>query len=300
MFKIHKGLDIPISHSPDQTLSETNAKAVTQVALIGSDYHDIKPSMQVKAGDQVALGQSLFIDKKNPEVQFTAPAGGEVVAINRGAKRILQSVVIKVATNETKKDFGKLSADEALKLSADDLQAYLAKTGLWTAFRTRPYGKIPLIDSAPHAIFVTAIDTNPLALSVHSVIHRHKDAFILGVQLLTKLTKGKVFVCHHADHTPPSLSDDSKYKQVEYHGFSGKHPAGLVGTHIHMLSPVSRSKTLWHLQAQDVIAIAETLLSGHLFTTRYLSLAGPLAKNPRILITPVSYTHLTLPTIYSV
>ena len=284
MFKIHKGLDVPISNSPDQALSEKNTKSITEVALIGSDYHGIKPSMQATVGDQVKLGQPLFVDKQNPEVNFTAPAGGEVVAINRGAKRVLESIVIKLAANEEKKDFGKFSADEALQLSADDLRAYLLESGLWTAFRTRPYSKIPLADSSPKAIFVTAIDTNPLALNISSVIHKHQAVFVLGIKLLTKLTQGKIFVCHHADDPLPSPGEDkSAYKRVEYRGFSGKHPAGLAGTHIHSLSPASRNKTVWHLHAQDLIAIAETLLSGHLFTQRYLSIAGPLAKNPRIL-----------------
>lgn len=287
MFKIHKGLDIPISNSPDQILSEKNLKVVTQVALLGSDYHGMKPSMQVKVGDQVKLGQSLFIDKNNPKVNFTAPAGGEVVAINRGAKRVLESVVIAIAANEEKKDFEKLSVDASLALSRDDFKAYLAETGLWTAFRTRPYSKIPLIDTAPDAIFVTAIDTQPLSLDVSSVIHRHKEAFLLGLKLLTKLTQGKVFVCHDAKDNLSEISEHAQYKQIEYHGFSGKHPAGLVGTHIHLLNPASRDRVVWHLHAEDVIAIAETLLSGNLFTQRYISIAGPLAKKPRVLISRI-------------
>lgn len=288
MFTINKGLDIPISGAPDQTFSENQIKTVRRVGLVGSDYHGMKPTMKVKPGDQVKSGTVLFCDKKNPGIKYTAPAGGKVLAIHRGAKRVFQSIVIEIAENEEQQDFGALTADQALDLSPEALKTYLADTGLWTAFRTRPYSKVPDPDSLADAIFVTAMDTNPLALHISPILQQYKTSFNLGIRLLTRLTTGKVFVCHHANETIPIVDiHNNPEDKITYHGFSGKHPAGLPGTHIHMLYPVSRNRTVWYLDAQDVIAIAETILSGRLFVKRYISLSGPLVKQPRMVATRI-------------
>ena len=62
MIKVRRGLDLPISGSPEQKIFD--GPAIGQVALIGSDYHGLKPTMAVKEGDRVKLGQLLFTDKK--------------------------------------------------------------------------------------------------------------------------------------------------------------------------------------------------------------------------------------------
>lgn len=276
MIEIKTGLDLPIKGSPKQEIGEGNA--VTRVAVIGSDYPGMKPTMLVKEGDQVKLGQPLFADKKNEGVQFTAPGSGKVIEINRGERRVFQSVVIELDGKDTAVTF-KSHADLSA-LTRDAVVEELVESGLWSAIRRRPYEKIPAINAVPHSIFVNAMDTNPLAGDQALAIARQPEAFVDGISVISKLTEGTVFVCRD-----PKASFDAGSAQVET--FSGKHPAGLVGTHIHHLDPVGEGKEVWHLSAQDVIAIGRLFKEGVLSTERVISLAGPSVKAPRLVVTRV-------------
>jgi Na+-transporting NADH:ubiquinone oxidoreductase subunit A len=276
MIEIKTGLDLPIKGSPRQEIGEGNA--VKRVAVIGSDYPGVKPTMLVNEGDQVKLGQPLFADKKNEGVQFTAPGSGKVIKINRGDRRVFQSIVIELDGKDTAVEFkshGDLSA-----LTREVVVEALLKSGLWTAFRRRPYEKVPAINAIPHSIFVNAMDTNPLAGDQAVVIARQPGAFVDGISVISKLTEGEVFVCRD-----PKASFDAGSAQVE--AFAGKHPAGLVGTHIHHLDPVGEGKEVWHVSAQDVIAFGRLFKEGILSTERVVSLAGPSVKVPRLVITRV-------------
>jgi Na+-transporting NADH:ubiquinone oxidoreductase subunit A len=234
--------------------------------------------MLVKEGDQVKLGQPLFADKKNEGVQFTAPGSGKVIEINRGERRVFQSVVIELDGKETAVKFE--SHTDLAALTRDAVVEELVESGLWTAIRRRPYEKVPAINAVPHSIFVNAMDTNPLAGDQALAIARQPEAFVDGISVISKLTEGTVFVCRD-----PNATFDVGSAQVET--FSGKHPAGLVGTHIHHLDPVGEGKEVWHVSAQDVIAIGRLLKEGVLSTERVVSLAGPSVKSPRLLVTRV-------------
>lgn len=275
---IKKGLDIPITGEPEQVIDA--ARPVTSVALVGRDYIGLKPSMLVSEGDHVKLGQPLFADKKIPGVTHTAPGTGTVTAINRGARRALQSVVIQLEGDE-EETFNAYSPAELGQLSREAVQENLLASGLWTALRTRPYSKVPLPDSAPHAIFVTAMDTRPLAVRPDVVINAYPEDFINGLHILARLTEGSVYICKAPDSTIPTV-DSAPFKTVS---FAGPHPAGLPGTHIHFLDPVSVTKTAWHLNYQEVIAIGKFFTTGHLWTERIIALAGPPVLKPRLLRT---------------
>ncbi len=160
MIQIKKGLDLPISGAP-KTLIEVGPP-VSPVALGGGDYQDMKPTLLVSEGEQVILGQPLFSDKKNPKILYTSPASGKVVAINRGERRVFLSLVIKLSGSE-EKTFPTTAAARLEQLSPEEVEQQLINSGLWTSFRTRPYSKIPTPGTRPAALFVTAIDTNPLA-----------------------------------------------------------------------------------------------------------------------------------------
>lgn len=278
MIKIHRGLDLPITGQPKPVVEL--APQVRQVAIVGDDYHGMKPTMAIKEGDRVSCGQIIFSDKKTEGVHYTAPASGTVSAINRGARRVLQSVVIDVDGDDAI-DFGKHDGQQLSNIDRETLVDTLVNSGLWTAFRTRPYSKVPEPKSAPSSIFVTAMDTNPLAVDPIIVIKEHEQAFKEGISALTQLTDGKVFVCHAAG----ASVDVPSLPQVSTEPFSGAHPAGNAGTHIHFLDPVSANKTVWTINYQDVIAIAKLLTTGQLWTERVVSLGGPNVKNPRLLRT---------------
>lgn len=278
MIKITKGLDLPIAGLPDgQRIDDV---AVTRVAVKGEEYIGLRPSMAVKEGDRVAKGQLLFEDKKIPGVRFTAPASGIVTAIHRGERRVLQSVVIDIEGDDAV-TFNAYAPDELATLPRETVTEQLIESGLWTAMRTRPFSKTPAPGTEPAAIFVTAMDTNPLAADPQPIILAQRDAFNAGLTVLTRLTDGRVHVCQGSG----GKLGGHPQGQVTFNQFAGPHPAGLVGTHIHFLEPVSLNKQVWHLNYQDVIAYGKLFLDGVLWTERIIALGGPQVKQPRLLRT---------------
>ncbi|WP_120995689.1 Na(+)-translocating NADH-quinone reductase subunit A [Stutzerimonas urumqiensis] len=276
MIKIRRGLDLPIAGAPTQRIE--SGRPVRSVAVIGFDYPGMKPTMSVQVGDRVKLGQVLFSDKKNPGVDFTAPGAGLVSAIHRGEKRVLQSVVIDLEGDE-EVTFAQYGAADLDGLGDALARENLVRSGLWTAFRTRPFSKVPAIDAVPSSIFVTAIDTHPLAADPAVVIGERAAEFEAGLKVLTNLAN--VFLCK-ADGV--SLPGEGIAK-VATESFAGPHPAGLAGTHIHYLDPVSAVKSVWSLGYQDVIAIGALFTTGRLSVERVVSLAGPVVETPRLVRT---------------
>ncbi len=277
-FLIKKGLTLPIAGEPVQFIDSANT--VKTVAVLGNEYVGMKPTMLVEEGQHVKLGQTLFTDKKNPDVHFTAPGAGKITKINRGAKRVLQSVIIELDGHD-EIIFESYQPEQLANLSRDDIKKNLLNSGLWTALRTRPYSKSPIPDTTPHSIFVTAIDTNPLAPDPAVIINEYATDYAHGLTVLSKLTDGKVFVCQ-TQQQPTMINDAAN---IETHSFSGPHPAGLASTHIHHLAPVNANKTVWQINYQDVIAIGKLFTTGHLWVERIISLAGPLVNKPRLLKT---------------
>ena len=278
MIKITKGLDLPIAGLPDR--QRIDDVTVNRVAVKGEEYVGLRPSMAVKEGDRVVKGQLLFEDKKIPGVRFTAPASGTVSAIHRGERRVLESVVIDI-DGDASLNFTAYSADDLATLPREVVAAQLIESGMWTAMRTRPFSKTPAPGTAPAAIFVTAMDTNPLAADPQPIILAQREAFNAGLTVLTRLTDGKVHVCQSSG----GKLGGHPQGQVTFNQFTGPHPAGLVGTHIHFLEPVSLNKQVWHLNYQDVIAYGKLFLEGVLWTERIIALGGPQVKQPRLLRT---------------
>jgi len=278
MIKIRRGLDLPVSGSPEQVIHD--GPTVKSVAVVGPDYVGMKPTMEVKEGDRVKLGQLLFTDKKTEGVRYTAPAAGVVTAINRGERRVLQSVVIDVEGDE-EETFAAYSNDELSHLDRAAVVENLVNSGLWTSLRTRPYSKVPSPSAtSPSSIFVTAMDTNPLSADPALVIAERADDFENGLTVISRLTDGAVHLCTSSD-SPISGSAAG----VQVHSFTGPHPAGLAGTHIHFIDPVSDHKTVWTVGYQDVLAIGALFTTGHIDTRRVISLAGPQVARPRLVRT---------------
>ena len=276
--RIVRGLDIPLSGEPEQRIDDK--LSVASVALLGDDYPDLRPSMRVGEGDRVKTGQALFADRRRENVIFTSPGCGIVEAIHRGPRRALGAVTIKLDGNE-QETFPSWPAAQLSALRRDQVVDSLLASGLWTAFRTRPYGKVADPLTSPASLFITAMDSNPLAPRAEIVIEAYSQAFIDGLTALANLTEGSVFLCHAPYATlPQSLPD-----RIETVEFSGPHPAGLPGTHIHFLDPVGPAKTVWHANYQDVIAVGKQLTSGRLWSERIVALGGPMVREPRLIRT---------------
>lgn len=278
--QINRGLDIPLAGDPEQSVHP--ARPVTEVALCGPDYAGLKPRLQVQKGDKVGPLQPLFIDKRDPAVQFCAPGRGTVVAINRGARRVLQSVVVELEDSPAEESvFEGMSQEQVYRSLREEIVERLLKSGLWTAFRTRPFSQVPNSASAPQAIFVTAIDTRPLAADPRVAIRAEAEAFSDGLHVLSRLTRGTVNLCTAPDWDIP-VSDVDGLHVVE---FSGPHPAGLPGTHIHYLHPASLERVVWHIGYQDVIAIGKLFSAGVISFQRIIALSGASVERPRLVTT---------------
>lgn len=287
LHQIRKGLDLPIAGDPEPVISP--GAVVRSVAIVAEDYPNMRPSMQVEVGDAVRRGQVLFTDKKTPDVRYTAPAAGTVTAVNRGDKRRLESVVIALADGERLdapsddcfRAFKHYSEKAVGEWTDGAIRALLIESGLWTALRSRPFGKVPAVDETAKAVFVTAMDTNPLAADPGVVLKDRAEDFRRGLQLVSRLTEGPTFVCKAPGAAIPVVEGE----RINVEEFGGPHPAGLPGTHIHRLAPVSRGKAAWWLNYQDVIAIGRLFATGRLDVERVVALCGPCALKPRLLRT---------------
>ena len=285
--QVRRGLRLPIAGAPDRSIEDANP--ARRVALLAEDYVGLRPSMHVSVGDAVSRGQLLFEDKTLPGVRCTAPAAGTVRAINRGARRALQSVVIEPSRAEREGRepeavrFDAWSGRDPSGLTDREVRKLLLESGQWTALRARPYGRVADPATTPHSVFVTAIDTNPLAPEVAAILEGQEGAFERGLAALARLTPGPVYVCTGPDqrvHPPASARN-----QVQHEVFEGIHPAGTVGLHIHTLDPVGRGKVVWHIGLQDVIATGRLFETGVLDISRVVALGGPPVQRPRLLRT---------------
>ncbi|MBO9433159.1 Na(+)-translocating NADH-quinone reductase subunit A [Ruegeria sp. R13_0] len=275
-FKLKKGLELPIEGAPDQTIQP--GPEFSQVAALGGDYLGLKPRMLVQEGDEVQRGTPLFCHKDVPEAMMVAPMTGKVIQINRGARRVLQSVVIEISDpNDAGVDFSGVGNGD----TAEGVAEKLCAAGLWTAFRTRPYSKMPTPETKPAAIFVTAMDSEPLAADAAVIIADAGEAFAAGLAAVAKLSDGKTYLCHKDGEAIPGAD----VAGVEAAAFAGPHPAGLAGTHIHFLEPLAGDKQVWTIGYQDVIAIGRLMQSGHLNPNIVIALSGPGARQPRLIRT---------------
>ncbi len=280
MIKLKRGLDIAISGKPEQRIHP--GPEVRTVGVLGQDYGTYKrlPTLLVNEGDRVRLGQPLVRGKHLTSVTTNSPGSGVVEYIERGARRFLRSITIRLEGDD-EETFNAWQAEELAGLNRAQVRDNLLASGLWLAFRTRPYSLVPDPESEPYAIFVTAMDTRPLAADPAVIIAESPDDFSNGLTVISRLTPGKVFVCKSPGTTLPTAGTDA----VSVAEFAGPHPAGLAGTHIHFLAPVGAQRTVWHLNYQDVIAIGRLFTSGRLSTERIIALGGPQVFNPRLIRT---------------
>ncbi len=275
VMKIKRGLDVPVSGRPVQQIVQ--GSKIGRVGIVAADYVGLRPALSVRDGDRVRLGQTLLTEKSCPEIRFTAPAAGRVLAVHRGEKRKLVSVEIEVDGDEEER----FATSAMSSMTGQLVRQNLAQSGLWTALRTRPFNRIPRPDSAPAAIFVTAIDTNPLAADPLVILAEEAEDFEIGLHALTHLTDGPVYACHAEGATLPG----NEVPRVRTAAFSGPHPAGLPGTHIHFLMPVSAQRTVWFVGYQDVIAFGMLFRTGRIRTERVVSVAGPGVERPYLVRT---------------
>ncbi|VAW26565.1 Na(+)-translocating NADH-quinone reductase subunit A, partial [hydrothermal vent metagenome] len=228
VFSIKKGLDIRLLGDAERTVIDLNSRLY---AIKPPDFTGCFPKMLVKEGDKVKAGSPLFFDKYREEISFTSPVSGKVANIRRGAKRVLLEVIIESDGKNESLDFG---AANPAKTEREVITQKLLKSGLWPAIRQRPYSVVADPKDEPKAIFVPAFDSAPLAGDFDLMVHGHGEEFQAGLDILARLTKGKVYLNVHDENTKSKVFLNAK--NVEINRFRGAHPAGNVSVHISRLS----------------------------------------------------------------
>ena len=288
---ITKGLDLQLAGAPDQSAA-VEKKDARLVAHTGVDYVGMKPTICVEVGERVLAGQLLFMDKKNPGVKFTSPGAGVVKAINRGDKRAFQSIIVEADEGEAgykSVEFPTCKESELNDLCPTTIRQRLIDSGLWIALRTRPFSRVPKVDSFPAAIFVNAAETNPHAPDPQPIVEARSQDFVNGLRVLSRICGAspegqKLWICVGAT----KYSDDyvktlEAIPHAEVVQFTGKHPAGLSGTHIAKLTPCALSRVVWTIGYQDVLAIGTLFTKGVVDVERIISVSGPMVKKPRLI-----------------
>lgn len=276
VIKIKKGLDI---HLVGEAKNETEAFEVRRCAIKPSDFIGIIPKLHVAEGDAVQAGTVLFHDKNRENILFTSPISGTVKAVVRGEKRAIMQVIIESDGKNEAIDFGKANPSS---LKRNELIDKMLKSGIWTMLRQRPYSTIANPDDMPKCIVVSMFDTAPLAPSTGYILENQVDAFNAGIEVLSKLTEGKLYLnvkhgCKMCRDAACRVSTNDKIIVTE---FEGPHPAGNVGTQINALCPINKGEVVWYCNPQDVATIGKLFLTGKYDSSRIIALTGSEVKNP--------------------
>ncbi len=263
VIKTKKGLALNLKGKPLQEMLSTPAQSPLY-AVVPDDYQGIIPKVTARPGDKVRAGSALMYHKSYPEMLFTSPVSGEVVAVNRGAKRKVLSIEVRP---DGLNEYEAFAVGDPASLSAEQIKQLLLSSGMWGFIRQRPYDIVALPDVTPRDIFVTANFTAPLAPDFGFIVQGEERALQTALNALTKLTTGKVYV----GVQPGSKLD---LKNVELYEVQGPHPAGNVGVLINHTVPVNRGETVWTLKATDLIVMGKFLLTGKVDFSRMIAMTG--------------------------
>ena len=268
--KISKGLNINLKGAPVAEM--TSVEAAKLYALMPADFTRVTPKVVVKPEDTVKAGEPLFVDKANPELQFVSPVSGKVVAVNRGERRRVLSVVVE---SDGKFESVEYKAKDVLSLSSDEVKADLLKAGMFAFMRQRPYDVIANPSDAPRAIYVSAFDSKPLAVNFEVALKGNEDDFQTGLDALSRIAPVHLGICACQKSTALLVA-----KNVTTTIFKGPHPAGNVGVQINKTAPVNKGEIVWTIGAEEVIFIGRLFNKGKVDFTRTVALAGSEVKNP--------------------
>ena len=268
--KISKGLNINLEGAPAKEF--TSVKAPKLYALMPADFTRVTPKVVVKPEDCVKAGDPLFVDKANPELQFVSPVSGTVVAVNRGERRRVLSVVVE---SDGKFESVEYKAQDVLSLSSDEIKAHLLKAGLFGFIRQRPYDVIAEPKDTPRTIYVSAFDSKPLAVNFEVALKGNEEDFQTGLDALSRIAPVHLGICACQQSAALTVA-----KNVTTTIFKGPHPAGNVGVQINKTAPVNKGEIVWTIGAEEVIFIGRFFNKGKLDFTRTIALAGSEVKNP--------------------
>ncbi len=269
---IKKGLNINLVGAAEQT---TSIAVLSNVYVINlDDFHGLVPKMLVKQGAEVKVGEVLFYNKNKTDMLFVSPVGGELIEIQRGARRRI--LTLKILADKKQETLEHTILDFA-NAGAQEIKAYLLKGGCWPFIKQRPYDIIADPTIAPKAIFISGLATAPLAADIDYVLQGKEKELQAAVSALGKLTPGKVHISVGSSSSSPLAG----LNEIELHKILGPHPAGLVGTQINKIDPINKGEVVWTIAPQDLIVIGELLLTGKFNPERIVALVGSSVKVPK-------------------
>ena len=278
--KIRKGANIKLKGVAEKLY--TNPANVSEIVLKPSDFPTLTPKLLVKVGDKVKAGTPLFFDKENDKILFTSPISGEVTEINRAEKRRI--VDIKV-TADGQNLFETFKQTDPSTLSKEEILDNLLKSGVWPLIRQRPFDVIANPNDKPKAIYVTALDSAPLAPDYGFIVHGKAEVFQLGLNALAKLTDGKVHLNVNGEDNPEDVFTSAK--NVQINRVVGPHPSGNVGVQAHHIDPVNKGEVIWVLRALDVLTIGKLFKEGKYDASRTIAFVGSKVKSPKYVRTVI-------------
>jgi len=272
-FSVKKGLDLPLEGRPDKDLVELPFPE--RVAVYPSEYPELKPRLQVEEGAQVKRGSVLFTCKKREGFKYCSPVAGKVAEINLGERRSIREIVIETDRGNEAVELRKYSPEEVLGIERDEAVGHLLATGMLALIEQRPFSRIASAAVKPKSIFVNAMQTAPFGVDVEVALAGSEEAFQVGLNLLTRLTEGKVYLNISAATSCAALT---AAENVEVNSFRGPHPAGNSSVHISRLDPIAPHEAVWVVKAPDLALIGEMLLHGELPARRIVALGGAGVK----------------------
>ncbi|MBT5530761.1 MAG: Na(+)-translocating NADH-quinone reductase subunit A [Cytophagia bacterium] len=270
VINIKKGYNIQLIGQSEKDFGQ---KEIPQhFAIKPSCFHGVRPKLSINEGDTVKAGTPLFFDKDNDRVIFTSPVSGTVTEIVRGENRVILEVKI---TADGKNEFENFKQADPKDLSRDEIIENLLKSGVWPMIRQRPFARIANPSDKPKAIYISAFDSSPLAADNNFIVEGQSEVFQKGIDVLKKLTDGKIHLNTHVDQEISSVF--AKAKDVELHQFKGPHPAGNVGIQIHHINPIDKGDVVWYCYPQDVLSIGRLFHEGKYNAERVINLCGSQA-----------------------
>ena len=272
--RLKKGLNINLLGEADKVYA--SVKPTERYVVKPTDFHALTPKLAVKVGDKVKAGTTLFFDKYNDKVNFSAPVSGEVIDIVRGAKRKILEVVLKA---DAVIEYEHFNSDTAKSISREQIIDTMLKSGIWPFVRQKPYDIVANPTDMPKAIFISAFNSAPLTIDNDFALYGMDELFQKGLDYIIQLTSGKTHLNIDGTTNPSKVFTGAK--GVEINKISGAHPAGNVGIQVHHIDPINKGEVVWYLQPQDVIAIARLFTEGKYDVSRIVALAGSQVKKPK-------------------
>lgn len=261
--------------SPTSAQKEIGTQITDQSALFARPDDDLRVNMLVAVGDRVAQGAPVLRSRRYPELIMVSPVAGEVAAIDLGpGKRLSHVLFFRDADGDRHRHdtSGARGGD-----NPEAVRAALLSAGMWSLFRSRPFGRVPLPQERPAAIFVMALDTRPDAPPPLLALGGQLDALAPGLRALTSLTDGLVYICHDGIDGIETVDDRVKSIRVD-----PVHPRGLAGLQILDRFPASTGATVWDIHAEDVAGIGSYIETGLVPETRLVSVSGSALRESRM------------------